>query len=85
PYGVPSAILGNQDIACAGCRARVCPFEGQPCLAPVTVDAVLDAIAAIATDLTEDEVHVAPQGCEAARFPTRGRIGPVPGEEVLTA
>ena len=44
PWGVPVALLGDQHVPCAGCRARVCPIPGQPCLAPVTVDAVLTAV-----------------------------------------
>ena len=48
PWGVPVAVLGDQDVPCAGCRARVCPIEGQPCLAPVTVDAVLHAVEQLA-------------------------------------
>jgi ADP-heptose:LPS heptosyltransferase len=48
PWGVPVALLGQQDVPCAGCRARECPIEGQPCLAPVTVDAVLAAVERLA-------------------------------------
>jgi ADP-heptose:LPS heptosyltransferase len=48
PWGVPLALLGDQHVPCAGCRARVCPIEGQPCLAPVTVDAVLTAVEQLA-------------------------------------
>ena len=48
PWGVPVVVLGDQDVPCAGCRARVCPIEGQPCLAPVTVDAVLHAVEQLA-------------------------------------
>ena len=48
PWGVPVVLLGDQGVPCAGCRARVCPFEGQPCLAPVTVDAVLTAVRQLA-------------------------------------
>ncbi len=44
PWMVPHVLLGDQTIACRGCRARVCPIEGQPCLGVVTVD---DAIAAL--------------------------------------
>jgi len=47
PWGVRHTLLGNQDIDCAGCRARSCPFDdgaGQPCLSPVTVEAVLTAV-----------------------------------------
>lgn len=48
PWGVPVQLLGDQAIECAGCRARVCPFEGQPCLAGVTPEAVADAVARLA-------------------------------------
>jgi heptosyltransferase III len=44
PWGVPHVLLGDLDIACAGCRSRVCPVLGQPCLAPFTVPNVLDAL-----------------------------------------
>jgi ADP-heptose:LPS heptosyltransferase len=44
PWRVPTVLLGDQDIPCAGCRARVCPFPGQPCLADVTPDAVAAAV-----------------------------------------
>jgi ADP-heptose:LPS heptosyltransferase len=46
PWGVPHVLLGHQDIACAGCRARACPIPGHPCL-DVTVDAVVAAVEAI--------------------------------------
>jgi ADP-heptose:LPS heptosyltransferase len=48
PWGVPLVLLGDQDVPCAGCRARVCPVEGQPCLAPVSVNAVLTAVEQLA-------------------------------------
>lgn len=44
PWGVPLALLGDQDIACAGCRAQVCPYEGQPCLRDVTPYAAAEAV-----------------------------------------
>ena len=47
PWMVPHVLLGDQQIACRGCRARVCPFEGQPCLGGVRVDDVLAALAAL--------------------------------------
>jgi ADP-heptose:LPS heptosyltransferase len=43
PWGVPHVVLGRQDIPCAGCRARLCPFDDHPCL-DVTVAEVIDAI-----------------------------------------
>ena len=47
PWLVPHVLLGDQDIACRGCRARVCPLPGQPCLSVVTVDGVLRALAQV--------------------------------------
>ena len=44
PWGVPTVLLGDQGIACAGCRARLCPVEGRPCLSSVPVEAVVDAV-----------------------------------------
>jgi ADP-heptose:LPS heptosyltransferase len=48
PWRVPHVLLGLQDIGCAGCRARVCPYEGHPCLDDVAVDEVLEAVEALA-------------------------------------
>ena len=47
PWGVPHRLLGEQAIACAGCRARVCPIPGQPCLGAVRVDDVLAALSSL--------------------------------------
>jgi ADP-heptose:LPS heptosyltransferase len=44
PWRVPHVLLGEQSIPCAGCRARMCPIPGQPCLAPITPALVLAAI-----------------------------------------
>ncbi len=44
PCKVPCVLLGDQKAPCAGCRARICPFEGQPCLASVTPTLVADAV-----------------------------------------
>lgn len=48
PWMVPYALLGDQDIPCAGCRARKCPIEGQPCLEVVRVEDVFRAVQAFA-------------------------------------
>jgi ADP-heptose:LPS heptosyltransferase len=45
PWGVPHALLGQQTIACAGCRARSCPFVGHPCLASITIAEAVTAVA----------------------------------------
>jgi ADP-heptose:LPS heptosyltransferase len=47
PWGVPVALLGDQEAPCAGSRARVCPVEGHPCLASVPATDVLAALAAV--------------------------------------
>jgi ADP-heptose:LPS heptosyltransferase len=44
PWGVPCVVLGDHDIACAGCRARSCPVPGHPCLSRVTVADVVGAV-----------------------------------------
>ena len=49
PYGVPDrSLLGGQDAACAGSRARVCPVPGHPCLDPVDPADVVAAVAELA-------------------------------------
>jgi ADP-heptose:LPS heptosyltransferase len=54
PWRVPSIVLGDQSIACAGCRARICPFEYQRCTAGVTAP---DVVAAV-DQLTVTQVEV---------------------------
>ncbi len=44
PWGVASVLLGAQDIACAGCRARVCPVPGHPCIDRVDTAQVVAAV-----------------------------------------
>lgn len=51
PYGVPTALLGDQQAACRDSRARVCPVPGHPCLESITsadVLAALDSLAGVA-------------------------------------
>jgi ADP-heptose:LPS heptosyltransferase len=48
PWGVPQALLGDQQAACAGSRARVCPVPGHPCLDGVPVDEVVAAVERLA-------------------------------------
>ena len=43
PWGVPVELLGDQEAACRGSRARVCPIAGHPCLAAVSPESVVDA------------------------------------------
>jgi ADP-heptose:LPS heptosyltransferase len=46
PWRVPYVLLGDQEIGCRGCRARVCPIPGQPCL-DVARDTALAAVSSI--------------------------------------
>ena len=48
PWRVPHVLLGDQEAACAGSRARICPVEGHPCLNDVAVDDVVAAVEALA-------------------------------------
>jgi ADP-heptose:LPS heptosyltransferase len=48
PWRVPFELLGEESIACAGCRSRDCPVPGQPCLAPATPRAVVAAVGRLA-------------------------------------
>jgi ADP-heptose:LPS heptosyltransferase len=48
PWGVPHVLLGDQEAACAGSRARVCPVPGHPCLDGVSVGEVVAAVERLA-------------------------------------
>ena len=52
PWGVPTVVLGDQEIACGGCRARICPVAGHPCLSEVPVEAVVEAVNLVGPPLT---------------------------------
>jgi ADP-heptose:LPS heptosyltransferase len=56
PWGVPNELLFTA-VPCAGCRARVCPVAGHPCLGGVTVAEVLGAL---------DRLAPVPERLEAA-------------------
>jgi len=49
PYRVPSVLLGDQDAACRGTRATVCPVPGHPCLRSVTAAQVVAAVERLAS------------------------------------
>lgn len=49
PWRVPTVVLGDQTIACAGCRSRICPYVDQPCTAVITTRDVVEAIDLIGT------------------------------------
>jgi ADP-heptose:LPS heptosyltransferase len=48
PWKVPHELL-YVDVPCAGCRARVCPLAGHPCLAGVEVAEVVAAVERLAS------------------------------------
>jgi ADP-heptose:LPS heptosyltransferase len=58
PWKVPHVLLGDQQAACAGSRARTCPVPGHPCLDGVTVAEVLAALD-----------HLVPAGRDGAPAP----------------
>ena len=47
PWRVPHELL-FVDVPCAGCRARVCPVEGHPCVGDVGVADVMGAVGRLA-------------------------------------
>jgi ADP-heptose:LPS heptosyltransferase len=47
PWMVPHELL-YVDVPCAGCRARLCPVEGHPCLGGIETDEVLAAVERLA-------------------------------------
>jgi ADP-heptose:LPS heptosyltransferase len=61
PWGVRHVLLGDQDIPCAGCRARVCPIEAHPCIdVQVGVDEVVAAVVALSTGVVPASVPCGP-------------------------
>jgi hypothetical protein len=44
PWQVPHVLLGHQDVPCAGCRAKECPFGSPPCLEGITASSLADAV-----------------------------------------
>lgn len=50
PWKAPHVLLGDQDIACGGCRARVCPVPGHPCIDDVGPAQVVAAVAELTSE-----------------------------------
>lgn len=69
PWMVPHVLLGDQNIACAGCRARECPVPGHPCLDAVSPTEVVDAV-----DLLTDRATTKRPG----RFPPQRHLRATP-------
>ncbi len=53
PWMVPYELFGDHAIACAGCRARTCPFADHPCLRDVRPEDVADAVARLDRSVLE--------------------------------
>lgn len=49
PWKVPHALLGDQGVPCAGCRARRCPRAVQTCLDSVAVEVAVAAVESLRT------------------------------------
>lgn len=47
PWRVPHAVLGDQHVACAGCRSHTCPLPTPVCIDAVSGRDVADAVAAL--------------------------------------
>jgi ADP-heptose:LPS heptosyltransferase len=73
PYGVPHVLLGDQEAACAGSRARRCPSPGHSCLDGVSDAEVLAAVAAL-RDARPGGMNASDQ----ARKTSRAEPGAVP-------
>ena len=56
PWGVRHVLLGDQEAACAGSRARVCPVPRHPCLDGVPVGEVVAAVDRLTPLRTVQEV-----------------------------
>jgi ADP-heptose:LPS heptosyltransferase len=59
PWRVPQFVLGQQDIGCSGCRARVCPVEGQPCIGGVHPEDVVRAVRELVGDPADEPEEAA--------------------------
>lgn len=53
PWGVPSAVLGDQHAPCRLSRAQTCPVPGHPCLNTIEVADVVAAVQRLADTRTE--------------------------------
>ena len=68
PWGVPTVVLGNQEAACRGTRARRCPVPGHPCLdgiRPAEVVAAVELLAGTPGRWNADRPSPSEQGAPA--------------------
>jgi ADP-heptose:LPS heptosyltransferase len=77
PWRVRHVVLGSQEIACAGCRSRVCPLPEQHCLSHV---GPADIVAAVQALVAPVEPRSGPAGSNPDRHHRSPRgITPRPG------
>ncbi len=77
PHRVPTIVLGDQDAACAGSRARICPVAGHPCLNLIDAAEVVTAVATLSRrqrPIPSPPAHT-----------VRGRQRPIPSPPAHTA
>lgn len=60
PYGVRHVLLGDQNAACAGSRARACPVPGHPCLDSISGEQIRDAVESL--DVFPGDIEAPRQG-----------------------
>lgn len=73
PYGTRSIVLGDQDAACAGSRARQCPIPGHPCLGEVTEGDVAEAVDRLVGRPSADAAAVTAASAAAVSATGEGR------------
>ena len=57
PYRVPLELLGDQQAACSGTRARACPVPGHPCLSGVSPEQVVEAVQRLVSGVPSLQTH----------------------------
>jgi ADP-heptose:LPS heptosyltransferase len=73
PFGVPFVLLGEQEIACRGCRARTCPLPEQACISGVSGAAVVAAVELLAGPPCAPSPRTVQTAQTTATVPTRTR------------
>lgn len=72
PFGVATAVLGDQQAPCRDSHARICPVDGHPCLESVTPHDVLNAVQRVAPGLHRRPPLVTPPPIVRPRAPVCG-------------
>jgi ADP-heptose:LPS heptosyltransferase len=66
PYGVPRALLGDQQAPCRGTRMRACTIPDHPCLTSISPSEVVAAVAELQTHSGESGVTTTAGPAQAA-------------------